>query len=241
MKCSLSGNTWSGSSWDGTSKYTKQTQEDDGNGNLYTVTADFRKYPNVEASIADHSAYLLGAMNGSKKRYDGIAGMTDYKAVAQLIKDGGYATDTKYVSRICALVEKYSLPQYNAQNAAAEVWYRVRKTWADSKSQLSAFHSLDYAKACANENPGYAVFDESGTALYSSGSHATFQPYLVRVAIADLNIRTGAGTNYAKTGHFTGIGTFTIVEESSGQGSTAGWGRLKSGAGWISLDYCSKV
>ena len=30
MKCSLSGNTWSGSTWDGVSKYTKQTAEDDG-------------------------------------------------------------------------------------------------------------------------------------------------------------------------------------------------------------------
>lgn len=52
---------------DGTSKYRKKTQEDDGTGKLYTVTADFRKYACVEQSIADHSAYLLGAMNGKKR------------------------------------------------------------------------------------------------------------------------------------------------------------------------------
>ena len=46
---------------------------------LYPVSEEFRKYACVEDSIADHSAYLLGAMNGSKKRYEGIAGMTDYK------------------------------------------------------------------------------------------------------------------------------------------------------------------
>ena len=34
MKKSLSGNTWSGSSWDGKSVYTKKTQEDDGSGKL---------------------------------------------------------------------------------------------------------------------------------------------------------------------------------------------------------------
>ena len=55
MKKSLSGNTWAGSSWDGKSVYTKKTQEDDGTGKLYTITADFRKYPCVEDSIADHS------------------------------------------------------------------------------------------------------------------------------------------------------------------------------------------
>lgn len=44
MKCSLSGNTWPGSTWDGVSKYRKQTGEEDANGNAYTITADFRKY-----------------------------------------------------------------------------------------------------------------------------------------------------------------------------------------------------
>lgn len=73
MKKSLSGNTWSGSTWDGTSIYTKKTQEYE-NGAYMTVTADFRKYPSVEKSIADHSAYLLGAKNGAKLRYDGLKG-----------------------------------------------------------------------------------------------------------------------------------------------------------------------
>ena len=59
--------------------------------------------------------------------------------------------------------------------------------------------------------------------------------------IADLNIRKGPGTGYGTTGSFTGKGIFTIVEESPGQGSTAGWGKLKSGAGWISLDYAKKI
>ncbi len=166
MKCSLSGNTWSGSAWDGTSRYTKQTQEDDGNGNLYIVTADFRQYPCVEKSVADHSAYLLGAMNGSKKRYDGLKGCTDYKKAIQIIKDGGYATDTQYVSRICALIEKYNLTQYDAAESESAVWYRVRKTWADSKSQIGAYHSLANAKACVDKHSGYYVFDESGRTLY---------------------------------------------------------------------------
>lgn len=65
--------------------------------------------------------------------------------------------------------------------------------------------------------------------------------YMVRVEISDLNIRKGPGTNYPKTGKYTGKGTFTIVEESSGVGSKTKWGRLKSGAGWISLDYATRI
>ena len=38
-----------------------------------------------------------------------------------------------------------------------------------------------------------------------------------------------------------GVVVFTIMEVKSGKGSDAGWGRLKSGAGWIALSYCERV
>ena len=42
-------------------------------------------------------------------------------------------------------------------------------------------------------------------------------------------------------GEHTGIGCFTIVQVKDGAGSDAGWGRLKSGFGWIALDLCEKI
>ena len=66
-------------------------------------------------------------------------------------------------------------------------------------------------------------------------------PFFVRVDIARLNIRTGPGTDYSLTGKYTGKGVFTIIEASNGTGSNSGWGKLKSGAGWISLDYATKL
>lgn len=66
-------------------------------------------------------------------------------------------------------------------------------------------------------------------------------PFKVRVTIKDLNIRTGAGTNYPKTGKTVIPGVYTIVEVQQGQGSKTGWGKLKSGIGWISLDFCKKI
>lgn len=122
--------------------------------------------------------------------------------------------------------------------AGNAVWYRVRKTWAESKSQIGAYKEFANAKSCVDQHPGYSVFDESGKVLYPNVGAA--QSYMVRVPISDLNIRKGPGTNYSKTGRYTGIGSFTIVEEADGQGA-AKWGRLKSNAGWISLDFCSKI
>lgn len=123
--------------------------------------------------------------------------------------------------------------------------YRVRKTWSDSKSQKGAYKILANAKACADKNPGYSVFDTDGNAVYTSETGSVGVPgdatFKVRVSVPDLNIRSGPGTNYAATGRFTGAGVFTITAVQSGQGSSTGWGKLMSGAGWIALDYAKRV
>ena len=247
MKCMLSGNSWGGSAWDGTSKYRKKTQEDDGTGKLYTVTADFRKYACVEQSIADHSAYLLGAMNGKKKRYAGLAGEKDYRKAVQIIKDGGYATDSLYVQKICVIIEKYGLTRFDGGKTEKEIWYRVRKNWQDAESQVGAFKVLENAKKSADEHPGFSVFDENGKAVYSSvdkKQEEVFRPYLVRVEISDLNIRKKPGTDQEKVGKYTGVGCFTIVAEADGVGVSK-WGLLKAYEkernGWISLDFVTRI
>lgn len=124
---------------------------------------------------------------------------------------------------------------------AKKTLYRVRKTWKDVKSQKGAFSDLSNAKKCADKNKGYSVFDENGKAIFTSKATNSTSSFKVQISIADLNIRKGPGTNYAATGKFTGKGVFTIVETKQGTGSAKGWGKLKSGAGWISLDYAKKI
>ena len=123
---------------------------------------------------------------------------------------------------------------------AQKTLYRVRKSWSDTKSQLGAFSVLANAKSLVDKNPGYKVFDESGKVVYEKGGTSTASvPYIVRVTATDLYIRRGAGTNYGTNG-FIKPGVYTIVEEQDGQGATK-WGKLKSGAGWISLDFVQKL
>ena len=113
-------------------------------------------------------------------------------------------------------------------------WYRVRKSWADSKGQKGAYKILDNAKKCADQNPGYKVFDTDGNVVYEpkAAESAEKALFLVKVGISDLNIRKGPGTDYGRV-KFIPVGVYTIVEVKDGKGSEAGWGRLKSGAGWI--------
>lgn len=437
MKCNLSGNTWA-SAWDGVSKYTKKTAEQKTDGTVYYVTADFRKYPDMDTSVRDHSLYLLGARNGSKARYEGLKGEKDYKTAIQIIKDGGYATDINYVSKVCNIIERYNLTQYDVveevktmniiksiltknpcytagrkitvkglmlhsvgcpqprasvfidnwnrssydracvhafidaltgaiyqtlpwnhrgwhgggssnnthigvemcepacikytggssftcsdlataracvkrtyesavelfvylckeydldplkdivshkegykkgiasnhgdpehlwnglkmgytmdgfrkdvakamgsvkeeapQQETTKEMYRVRKSWADAKSQIGAYKVLANAKAKADENPGYEVYDSAGKCVYSPKGSGDGTPFMVRVKIKDLNIRKGPGyKTYARVGYCP-VGTYTIVETKVAEGYT--WGRLKSGIGWIALEYTKRV
>lgn len=71
--------------------------------------------------------------------------------------------------------------------------------------------------------------------IYEANEVEKFKPYLVKVTASALNIRKGAGTSHAIVGCIKDKGTYTIVEESNG------WGKLKSGAGWISLAYTKRV
>lgn len=73
--------------------------------------------------------------------------------------------------------------------------------------------------------------------------NASKLPYLVRVTADSLNIRkepSTAGGNATVVGSINDNGVYTITKESLGQGATM-WGFLKSGKGWISLDFTKKL
>ena len=83
------------------------------------------------------------------------------------------------------------------------------------------------------------VTDNLGGGSSSGGGGGTNSfpstPFLVKVIISDLNIRSAPSMSGKVKGQ-TGKGTFTIVEVNDG------WGKLKSGAGWIYLEnpsYCT--
>ena len=87
---------------------------------------------------------------------------------------------------------------------------------------------------------GSTVYGWVNAADISTGSTGTATSYRVRTTADVLNIRKGPGTNYGVAGQIKGKGIYTIVAEAAGPGATK-WGKLKSGAGWISLDYVTKL
>lgn len=110
--------------------------------------------------------------------------------------------------------------------------YRLRKSWADSKSQMGAYSSLQNAKnACDKLGSDYKVFDNEGNVVYTPAK--PFEPYIVRTTVDKLNVRAKPNSS-SKITTVAKKGTYTIVGEENG------FGKLKSGAGWIDLAYTVK-
>ena len=65
-------------------------------------------------------------------------------------------------------------------------------------------------------------------------------PYRVRITATDLRIREKPSTDSAIVQKAIKPGVYTIVSEATGKGATL-WGKLKSGLGWVSLDFCKKI
>lgn len=79
----------------------------------------------------------------------------------------------------------------------------------------------------------------NGTPGTEEKETAGFKPYLIETTCDVLRIRTGAGTIHPVAGYISETkgkkNRYTIVEERNG------WGKLKSGAGWISLSKTKRI
>lgn len=193
----------------------------------------------------------------------GSAPYVEWLGIQENPKGLGWAAGAGYGEKILSILSKITgtsvsaekVQTVKAMNGYVEVIYRgsdglnVRKSPAmgDNVEQViyGGIYTVTGISADGQwyrlKSGGYITTNKKYVSYRKElESNVGFKPYKVRVAIADLNIRKGPGTNYAKTGKYTGKGTFTIVEEKIGQGSTKGWGKLKSKAGWIALDYTTR-
>ena len=106
-----------------------------------------------------------------------------------------------------------------------------------AKEVIAGKYGNGEARKIALKNAGYdyAAVQARVNELVNGSKTPSFTAYKVKVTTSALNIRSGPGTNNKIVGVIRDRGVYTIVDEKSG------WGKLKSGAGWISLKYCKKI
>jgi len=182
-------------------------------------------------------------------RVNGISGSSnDYQAVTIEV-----ASDTKHPYTItdkamAALIELCT--DICRRNGIKQLLWKGDKTLVGRVAQQNlTVHRWFANKAC----PGDYIYERLGdiAAKVNAKLGVSFAPttpaipeskvpYKVRITATDLRIRKGPGTNTAIVQKAIAPGVYTIVSEATGEGATK-WGKLKSGVGWVSLDYCKKL
>lgn len=93
----------------------------------------------------------------------------------------------------------------------------------------------DVAKAMGTVNPASVTPTPTPNPTPTPTPTTAKTPFLAKITADVLNVRKGAGTNYAITTTVKRGDIYTITEVVNG------WGKLKSGAGWISLNYTEAI
>ena len=97
---------------------------------------------------------------------------------------------------------------------------QTQNGWGKLKSGVG-WINLSYTQRVSNTTTASSVVSSSS--------------YLVKVTANNLNVRKGPGASYDISGTVKKGQLYTITETKNG------WGKLKSGLGWISLGYTEKV
>lgn len=142
-------------------------------------------------------------------------------------------------------IKKQSLAMCNCDAMDVKAAILIECGFMTNKYEADLMKSDKFCKECAVETAkGLCVYlgipyVSEGSKIINSSPTTNITPsdtFLVKLK-EDLNIREGAGTVYRAKGTARKGMTYTIVEVKGN------WGRLKSGAGWISIadKYVTRV
>ncbi|MFB8606837.1 peptidoglycan DD-metalloendopeptidase family protein [Enterococcus casseliflavus] len=148
-----------------------RTQEDDGSGNHYTITATFRQYTGYKESLMDYARLLKEGVGQQSDFYKGVwkSEAASYQEAARYLT-GRYATDTTYDQKLTALIEAYALTRYDQKKpdvTASETYlFPVEKAVVTSTfgPRWGSFHrGVDFAAAFGTP----ILASQSGTVIRS--------------------------------------------------------------------------
>lgn len=217
-----------------------------GTGNRYSIgieiarsTGDINLFKQAEQNCAMYVAQLLknyGWGIDIVKRHKDWSG----KQCPHRTMELGW---TRFLNMIQKELDKLNGKTATTTTSSIKVGDKVKvnsnaTTYANSTKTIPSWvkngtytvSKVDSSKVLLKEISSYVYVKDVSKVKTTSSSVS----YTVRVIVDSLNIRSGAGTGYKVVGTVKKGGVYTIVEEKNG------FGRLKSGKGWISLDCTEK-
>lgn len=190
--------------------------------------------------------------NGNPIRVNGISGKSnDYQAVTIEVASDSTHPYTITDKAMAALIELCA--DICRRNGIKKLlWKGDKKLVGKVDQQNLTVHRWFANKAC----PGDYIYERlgdiaakvnvklgtasAGTDTNVPSTPASKVPYKIRITATNLRIRKAPSTDAAIVQKAIAPGVYTIVSEATGNGATL-WGKLKSGIGWVSLDFCKKL
>ena len=180
----------------------------------------------ISGSSNDYQAVTIEVASDTTHPY----AITD-KAMAALIELCADICRRNGIPKLLWSGDKNLVGQPSKQNMTVHRWFAAKACPGDY-----IYERLGDIAAKVNAKLGAAATTPSTPVTTPAVSKV---PYTVRITATDLRIRKGPGTDTAIV-EYIKPGVYTIVSEATGKGATL-WGKLKSGKGWISLDYAKKT
>ncbi|MDR2465124.1 MAG: glycoside hydrolase family 73 protein, partial [Streptococcaceae bacterium] len=97
----------------GTQEKVKLETKEFVNGKWTTVHADFRVYPNWNASIDQHMQLFINGVDWNPQLYAKVFEATTFQQAAEEVQNAGYATDPGYAKKLIQMIKEYHLYRYD--------------------------------------------------------------------------------------------------------------------------------
>ena len=144
-----------------------RTKEEYQQGQLVTIYANFRKYPNDESGIQGYYDFI------SVKRYSNLKSAVDAYQFIEYLKKDGYATSSKYVQTLTDTVNKYNLTIYDEVVVPEYVRGVIYTTNVNLKIRITP-NGERKAYADITENAKrHSFMNDDGYAVLKKGSRVT--------------------------------------------------------------------
>lgn len=217
----------------------------DANDGVVYQTLPWDHKGHYASESADSSYIGINICEPAQIKYSSGSNFTvsdaNYNAAYRAIKRT-YDSAVELVAMLCVkfgfdpMVDVYSyidcVPNTTAPQLDPEhLWFGLKMKYnmtmfrEDVKKEMAKSHNR-------SETPKISAKDEP---------QVKSKVYKAEVTVPNLCIRLGPARSYDSLDRYAPIGVVELTEISDGAGSTKGWGKLKSGEGWISLDYATLV
>ena len=196
--------------------------------NYYCWAVGGKRYPNTTTSLS-------GQYYGQCKNSNSISieMCSRKKNTSSLnVNDNDWEITAK-TENMAVQLTRYLMQLYKIDKSHIIMHHQVTGKWCPQpwcKSEQALIHWRSFlSKVSAGTQPTVGTVASSPANNTIVGGESV--NFLVRITAKTLNVRSGPGTIYSINRTVSKGSVYTIVEK---QGN---WGRLKSGAGWISLKY----